>query len=154
MSKIIYLSPPEAELAASLSKGDTMVIVRLIEQPPEGYKMCKDCPDGICFSKDSTHWTLDKLHPVGTLLDGKETWGSSMNYWGNVIYLYKATIGAWPRRLRWHSPVTMPQDVVRSRFKVVKNWVDKVSEDGKDGYIAGHDCLMDLYAEIFMVEVT
>ncbi len=132
------LDPHEAAHASKLNTGDLMIFVRLLKkQPSEGLNFSHIAFDYVYFNNrlpgfiTSKAWNIKLLYPVGTKLDGKETWRWFYKKYTKKIQ-YKADFNKDDLRVfrgidysKWYSSVTMPQDAIRSRFEVVEARVDR-----------------------------
>jgi len=130
--KSIYLTENEIQ---QLNNNEKLIFIRMLkEQPPEEYIFKKIHEQGkfaLFVLTEKNIFSIPLQYPIGTVIGIKETYcnrGFKYDFiLGQYIpeYCYKSK-GKKPQRKKWLSPVTMPQEAIRTKLKAVGNSVKRV----------------------------
>ena len=137
------------------SKERFVVIKKLKEQPPEGYKfqyIDTQYNKAVFLNLGLKSQNCIPLqYPIGQVIGIKETWGIGIKYFDNMNgkfiqrYAYKSDCSGIPTignkrplpqcvvdDFKWHSPSTIPQEAIRIYATVIRNSVKRVQSLTED----------------------
>ena len=136
--KTLNVSDQQASIIAKQSKGDVMLFLSMMVQPPDGWELNEFFANTdiiVPFAKfvnvNSTDFKDIMLkYPTGTTIGIRETWG--IQFASKFIYKVSVSellLSDWDKKaLHWHSSATMPSNAIRSRYEVIGTDVKRVQD--------------------------